>query len=241
MTSDPHTLAGAFALDALDAEERASYESHLAECADCEEEVLGFQETAARLGAAQEAAPPAHLRRAVLDAVSRTPQERPVVTDLSSARSWRRGWPARIMLAAAALALVVGAVGFGLSQRDQVDQMEARQAAMTEVLSAPDVEMVAAPVDGGGTVRVVQSADLGKAVMVVADLPRLGDDLDYQMWTESDGAMHSAGVLPRDEQGARGAHLMDDVTGVTAVAISVEPAGGSKEPTSAPIVTVVTS
>ncbi len=241
MTSDPHTLAGAYALDALEDEERSSYEAHLAECGDCAAEVSGFVATAARLGAAQETSPPPHLRRAVLEAVSRTPQERPVVTDISSARSWRRGWPARIILAAAALALVVGAVGFGLSQRDQADQLEAQQATMTEVLSAPDAQLVAAPVDGGGTVRVVQSAELGKAVMVVADLPRLADDQDYQMWTESGGTMHSAGVLPREEQGARGAHVMEDVTGVTAVAISVEPAGGSTEPTSPPIVTVSTS
>ena len=117
MTSDPHTLAGAYALDALEDEERSSYEAHLAECGDCAAEVSGFVATAARLGAAQETSPPPHLRRAVLEAVSRTPQERPVVTDISSARSWRRGWPARIILAAAALALVVGAVGWWWARR----------------------------------------------------------------------------------------------------------------------------
>lgn len=241
MTTDPHMLAGAYALDALDSDERASYEDHLAECTDCAEEVVGFRATAARLGDAEESEPPPRLRRAVLDAVARTPQDHPVVTDLSSARSWRRGWPARIMLAAAALALVVGAVGFGLAQRDRADRYEAQQSGITAVLSAPDAAMATAPVEGGGTVRVVQSAELGKAVMVVSDLPRLGDDRDYQMWTESDGTMHSAGVLPRDEHGSRGAHLMDDVSGVTAVAISVEPAGGSEEPTSDPIVTLKTS
>ncbi|MGH1562417.1 anti-sigma factor [Mumia sp. DW29H23] len=241
MTSDPHNLAGAYALDALDAEERTSYEAHLAECTDCAEEVRGFRETAARLGAAQETAPPSPLRRAVLDAAARTPQERPVVVELGGQRRPRPGWPVRLLLVAASLALVVGAAVFGLSQREEADRMEAQQAAITEVLSAPDAAMVSAPVDGGGTVRVVQSAEMGKAVMVVSELPRLDDDHDYQMWTQSGGAMHSAGVIPRDEQGSRGAHVMDDVTGVTAVAISVEPAGGSAEPTTDPIVLIETA
>ncbi|MBW9206495.1 anti-sigma factor [Mumia sp. zg.B53] len=241
MTTDPHNLAGAYALDALDTEEREAYEAHLSRCSDCAEEVGGFLVTAARLGAAEEVVAPPHLRQGVLDAIARTPQERPVVVELGGRRRRLKGWPTRVLVAAAALALVVGAAVFGVSQRDQADQIEAQQAAITEVLSAPDAAMVSAPVAGGGTVSVVQSADLAKAVMVVADLPKLADGYDYQMWTQSDGTMHSAGVLPRDEQGGRGAHVMEDVSGVTAVAISVEPAGGSKEPTADPIVLIDTA
>ncbi|MFC6149417.1 MULTISPECIES: anti-sigma factor [Mumia] len=239
MTSDPHNLSGAYALDALDAAERDAYESHLAECSDCAEEVRGFRATAARLGAAEETHVPEHLRRTVLDAVARTPQERPVVVDLASHPRTR--WATRALLVAASLALVVGAAVFGVTQRDRADDMAAQQEAITAVLSAPDAAMVSSPVEGGGTVRVLQSAELAKAVMVVSDLPKLAEDEDYQMWTQSDGAMHSAGVLPRDEQGSRGAHVMDDVTGVTAVAISIEPAGGSEEPTSDPIVLIETT
>ncbi|WP_370618803.1 anti-sigma factor [Mumia qirimensis] len=239
MTSDPHNLSGAYALDALDPTERDAYEAHLAECSDCAEEVHGFRATAARLGAAEEVLVPEHLRRAVLDAVARTPQERPVVVDLAGHPRARR--MTRALLVAAALALIVGSAVFGVTQRDRADESVAQQEAIAAVLAAPDAAMVSSPVEGGGTVRVVQSADLAKAVMVVSDLPRLDEDEDYQMWTQSDGTMHSAGVLPRDEQESRAAHVMDDVSGVTAVAISIEPAGGSEEPTSDPIVLIETA
>jgi anti-sigma-K factor RskA len=61
-----HALAGAYALDALDAAERARFERHLRGCAACLAEVRGFAATAASLGLAVAATPPPGLKGRVL-------------------------------------------------------------------------------------------------------------------------------------------------------------------------------
>ena len=62
----PHVLAGAYALDALDAAERARFERHLATCRTCPDEVRGFAATATELGLAAAVTPPPALKGRVL-------------------------------------------------------------------------------------------------------------------------------------------------------------------------------
>ena len=45
--SDIHALSGAYAVDALDDDERELFEQHLAVCPECRAEVRSFGETAA--------------------------------------------------------------------------------------------------------------------------------------------------------------------------------------------------
>ena len=68
MTLEPHTMVGAYALDALEDDEREAFEVHVDRCPECTDELAGFLETASRLGAATEGAPPAHLRGQILTA-----------------------------------------------------------------------------------------------------------------------------------------------------------------------------
>ena len=49
---EPHTLAGAYALDAIDGPDRARFERHLARCLACAAELRELREAAARLAAA---------------------------------------------------------------------------------------------------------------------------------------------------------------------------------------------
>ena len=55
---EPHTLAGAYAMDALDGRDRARVERLLARCQECAREVSGLHEATARLAAAAAAPPP---------------------------------------------------------------------------------------------------------------------------------------------------------------------------------------
>ncbi|GAA1371448.1 hypothetical protein GCM10009612_62570 [Streptomyces beijiangensis] len=78
MTSaDLHTLAGAFALDALDGDERAAFETHLRSCTGCESEVEEFRTTAGRLALAATITPPPALKQAVLRRIDTVRQEPP--------------------------------------------------------------------------------------------------------------------------------------------------------------------
>ena len=59
---EPHTLAGAYAMDALDGLDQARFERHLARCQECSREVTGLREATARLAVAAAALPPAALK-----------------------------------------------------------------------------------------------------------------------------------------------------------------------------------
>ena len=61
-----HSLAGPYALDALDAAERARFERHLRRCATCPAEVRGFAAVAASLGLAAATTPPPAVKGRVL-------------------------------------------------------------------------------------------------------------------------------------------------------------------------------
>ena len=71
MSPDLHHLSGAYAVDALDEAERASFEQHLAVCADCRAEVAELTATAHALGSLTEATPPPSLRSSVLSGIAR--------------------------------------------------------------------------------------------------------------------------------------------------------------------------
>ena len=57
-----HALSGAYAVDALDPEEKAQFEEHLGSCAACRAEVASLRETTALLAETAEADPPPALR-----------------------------------------------------------------------------------------------------------------------------------------------------------------------------------
>ncbi|HEY2442144.1 MAG TPA: anti-sigma factor [Streptosporangiaceae bacterium] len=83
---EPHTLSGAYALDALTGADLVRFERHLARCEQCEREIAGLRETAARLGAAAPADPPARLAEQVFAATARTRQLPPASRDRAAPR-----------------------------------------------------------------------------------------------------------------------------------------------------------
>jgi anti-sigma-K factor RskA len=66
MSADVHGLSGAYAVDALDEREREAFESHLAQCAECQAEVASLREAAVQLSHLTAATPPPALRDRVL-------------------------------------------------------------------------------------------------------------------------------------------------------------------------------
>src|SRR5215469_17316074 len=78
---DPHTLAGAYALDALSETDRAAFERHLSACDSCRHEASSLREAAGHLAEATAVAPPPRLREQVLAEAARTRQQPPPVTE----------------------------------------------------------------------------------------------------------------------------------------------------------------
>jgi anti-sigma-K factor RskA len=243
---EQHLLTGGYALDALPDDERADFEKHLARCASCAEEVKGLRETAARLAMATAVTPPPQMRARVLAAAPRTRQLPPLSRTQRARAGGRTGWrrisPSRAGLTAGVLALAA-AVAFllvtQLSTNSQLQQAQAANRQIAAVLAAPDARLQTVPVTAGGTVTAVMSPGQEEAVVTTADLPSLSGSLVYQLWVmTSSGAARSAGLLTITGTGSTTPMLADGVQPGDRLGITVEPAGGTAQPTTTPVVTV---
>ena len=68
---DAHDLTAAYALDALDADDREAYETHLGQCEQCRAELATLGEAATSLAwAVASPAPPSRLRERILSAAA---------------------------------------------------------------------------------------------------------------------------------------------------------------------------
>jgi anti-sigma-K factor RskA len=228
-------LTGAYALDALDDTERVRLSRHLRSCTECRAEVDAFRETAARLASATATPPPARLRASVLAEVARTRQLPP-----DSAVRARGRRPGPVLAAAAAALVVVGGAGLGASAWSwRQDAREAQQvvADVGRVLADPQRVVLDAPFGAGGEGRgtVVVAGD---EVVVLADgAPAPGQDRDYQMWFIAEGDIRPAGLMERTDDGRWWGHAAGIRSG-DAVGVTVEPDGGSEQPTSDPVMAV---
>lgn len=223
--SEIHALSGAYAVDALDEHERAQFERHLAECADCRAEVDSLRGAASSLAETTEVAPPAHLRAEVLSAI-KTVRPLPPLPRHDDGRHAGRGRRFRGLLVAAAAVAVVG-TGVMVTQ-----PWEDELSAFDQVVSASDVDKVSVPMDGAKA-TVYRSESLGRAVLATDDMPAPPDGKVYELWLQIDGEMVPAGLL--DAAGDQEFVLSGDASEATAAGITVEPDGGSPQPTTQPI------
>jgi anti-sigma-K factor RskA len=218
-----HDLTAAYALDALDADERSAYEAHLASCERCHEELRGFREVAGSLArAAGGPAPPPSLRARILDQAGR---ERPNVVPL------RRRLAVPAMSAAAAVAAVV-AVAFGLwaaSLNRDLDRAEGELA----VLSDPNARTF----DTGNGEASLVVTPAGEAVLVVRKLAPAPPGKDYEIWVVDDGSAAPAGLF--EEPGV--AVLTRRVAPGQQVAVTLERDGGVDASSETPLFSTSTS
>jgi anti-sigma-K factor RskA len=264
LRDDLHVLTGSYVLDAVSPDEREEFERHLQACPTCDAEVRGLRETAARLAMARAVAPPSRMERRVLAATYQTRQLPPLSGDrpgdlLRTARERRRtqaervsapgpaSWPRRVlapglaswprrMAVAAAAASVAAAAVLGVAQvsaKHQLDTARASGAAIARVVTASDARVETARSRQGGSMTVVVSARLREAVVSATGMGALPSGRVYQVWVMGPpGAPFSArsvGLL-QDTQ-----LLAHAVTPGDRIGITVEPAGGTSQPTTTPV------
>ncbi|WP_195210303.1 anti-sigma factor [Actinomarinicola tropica] len=229
MSDDLHHLAAAYALDALEPDERARFEAHLAGCPDCAADIDELRGTAGELAGATAVEPPPELRSRVLAAAATTPQEPRELARAGGGRATSGSRPL-VPLAAAAVLLLV-ALAAGLVARDAVVDRD-RATDLLAVLAAPDVELVTLESAGPpGAVRVAWSASTDGAVVIGSDLPDPGDDRVYELWSLGRDGPTSAGLLEPDTEGRLERRVALPVEPVDGWGITIEPAGGSPQPT----------
>jgi anti-sigma-K factor RskA len=239
---DLHGLSGVYALDALTGLELDQFEHHLHRCPPCENEVRGFRETATQLAQAVAASPPIALRERVLAAASVTRQLSPEVREMPRPRMRPAGgpWLPRLAVAVAAAA-VAAAVALGVVQsstQHQLSQAQAENRSVAAVLAAPDARLAVRRTSVGGLATVVASQSRHALIISTAGLPALSGGKVYELWFLAGQTARRAGLLPPPSAGRTAPLLASGLQPGDAVALTVEPAGGTSQPTTTPIVAV---
>jgi len=249
---EPHTLAGAYALDAIDGPDRARFERHLARCPACTAELRELREATARLAGAAAADPPADLIEHVVAAAARTRQLPPAAARPPARRPGRRerrtagtrragpGRPRRAaprwVAAGLAAAVLVGAAAVGLAAADHhLSSVRQGDHAIAVVLNAPDAVLLTARVTAGGKATVVMSRRDRALVFTTDRLPPLGAGRCYQLWLMGPAGDRPAGVLPAPDHGMTSPVIATGLAAGDRVALTAEPAGRSPGSAPAPI------
>lgn len=252
----PHTLAGAYAMDALDGRDAARFERHLSRCQECAGEVRGLREATASLAAAAARRPAGELKRRVLAETAGTRQLPPAhgrtvrparraarlagADGPSGERGRRMPVPPVLRLAlvvtviAVAAAATVWTVGWAGQHRVAGDQPE-----VAAVLTAPDAIMRGASVTTGGHAVVVMSRRERMLVFAATGLRGLPPSRCYELWLMGPGGARPAGLLPMPRRGMTGPAVASGLKPGDRLGLTVEPEGGSPHPTSAMIIDLV--
>jgi anti-sigma factor RsiW len=227
-----HELTAAYALDALDDREREAYEAHLASCEGCRGELAELADTAEALAYAPSGPPPPPaLRERLLESVR---GERGVVVPLRRYRLLRAAPFAAA--AAAAAAVVLGIWATSLSHRLHGER-DARRGDRQALAVLRDPNAIRTPLSGSAGTLVV--APSGRGILVVDRLPRAANGRTYEAWVIAPHNLPQRAGLFRG--GGAVVNLERRVPFGAKVAITVEPAAGSPQPTTRPVTSAVNS
>ena len=239
---DPGMLddVAVYALGSLPARDAERVRAHLATCPECRAELKALQPAVATLAASAEQSPSALLKARIMRSVradaqaTAAPAKKPVVV-----------WPAYLVAAACfVIALVSTLVNLSLvgqlrQAQTTVAQINSNSSGLARSLAEERTTLADImddnarrfPVNGGDVIRVHD-----KLYIAMHDVPALPHGKVYQAWTLPKGSkvmVPSVTFVP-DHHGVAVISLPVDARQMAAVAVSVEPDGGSKQPTSKP-------
>jgi anti-sigma-K factor RskA len=237
-------LKDVYVLGALPEEERLEFEQYLVAHPELQAEVEELSTIAGLLAfSPQEQEPSSELRRRIMDTVEAEavhPAE--VVQPRASRRSWLAGlWeavgPRDLALAGAAM-LVIGLFSWSMLLQGEVQDLQGRvqslQSQPQDQTQGP--QMIA--LGGAGTEQGVRAELVtlkdDRAVLVVENMPPAPEGKTYQIWVIKGDTPQPSGLFePKGDSIA--AVVESPVEGADAVAVTVEPEGGSKKPTTDPM------
>ena len=228
--TDIHQLAAAYALDAVDERERAEFEAHYPTCAICRPEVAGFRETLSKVAASVAVEPPPSLKSNVMAGIGTTRQLSPLLPDsadeLATRRSNRQRTVRVLSIAAAVIALAVGAYAVGRQAGNNTDYADEAAA----VFAKPDTSTTTLTGTESGSFKIVWSPSSNKAVVMGDGLPDPGPGRAYELWLIDGSGPHAVRLL--DKAADREVRRVVTVDGQAAQwAVTVEPDGGVDKPT----------
>ncbi|HVD44293.1 MAG TPA: anti-sigma factor [Rubrobacter sp.] len=227
-------LKDAYVLGALPEEERLEFEQYLVAHPDLQEEVEALGTVAGLLAfSPQEQEPPPELRRRIMATVKAES-----VHPHTSRRSWLAGlWEAvgikDLALAAAAM-LVIGLFSWSMLLQGEVRELQGRVQSLQSQPQGPQVIALGGVGTKQGARAELVTLEGDRAVLVAENMPPVPEGKTYQIWVIKGDTPQPSGLFePRGDSIA--AVVENPVEGADTVAVTVEPEGGSKKPTTDPM------
>ena len=232
-------LIPAYALEALDPDEKRQVEALLKTDSEARDLLAEYQDITTNLILATPAKrAPAHLQD---DLRKRLAANRPAaVLPSVSQRPTRRRisiW-VPLLAAAAIITIVFGAIAY--LNRNPAERL------YNQIKAMPGYKIMPIPGADGTTPigEMIASPDGSQAVMRMTRLPALQSDRTFQLWLIDDSGAHSGGLFPFTQPDSTYyvvVPLAKNVLDYKAFGVSVEPTGGSPSPSTTPIVVISTA
>ncbi len=227
-------LKDAFVLGALPDEERREFEEYLTSHPERQAEIEELSTVAGLLALSpEEHEPPQELRRRIMDAVG---------AEAAPPRERRRSVFARIgellsvrnLALGAAAVLVIGLFSWSMLLRGEIQDLQGRVQSLQEQPQEPQmVELEGTGTEQGARAEVV-TLEGDRAVLVVEDMPPVPEGKTYQIWVIEDDAPKPGGLF-EPGAGSVAALVEHPVGGGDVIAVTIEPEGGSPQPTTEPM------
>jgi anti-sigma-K factor RskA len=220
-------LKDAFVLGALPEEERRGFEEYLASHPERQAEIDELGAVAGLLALSpQEQEPPPELRRTIMAAVEAEAERPERGSGLAKMRTFLG--PRSLALGAAAL-LVIGLFSWNMLLRAQIQDLQSQ---------TRDGRLVA--LEGSGAARQarveVMILDNDRAVLMAEDMPPVPEDRTFQIWVIENDVPKPGGHFETGEEWVA-TSIQIPLGGADIIAITVEPEGGSPQPTTDPMLT----
>jgi anti-sigma-K factor RskA len=219
---DMKSLIAPYALGAVSPDEERAIRAHLPSCDECSAEAAVFADTAGRLAlSANPVALPEGFSERVLTLVAQPAPE-------AARHGRRRRTMPALVGASVAFAVVAALLGYLFldARRDLITEQ-----AVTAALLRDDGLRVA----GDGAVGAVVPAE-GGSVFVAEGLADVPDGRTYQLWLIEGETPVPAGTFETED--GRAVHKTGrSLEGFSGAAVTIEPEGGSPEPTTDPVLT----
>ncbi len=228
-------LKGAFVLGALPEGERRELEEYLAAHPERQAEIDELSTVVGLLALSpQEQEPPPELRRSIMgvvEAEAERPRAEPRESGLARIREFLG---ARTLALGAAALLVIGLFSWNMLLQGEVQDLQGRVQSLQNQPQKPQmVELGGAGTEQGARAELVALGG-DRAVLVAEDMPPVPEGKTYQIWVIENDVPQPSGLFEPSE-GSVAAVVEHPLDNADAVAVTVEPKGGSPEPTSDPM------
>ena len=222
-------LKDAYVLDALPDEERQSFEEYLAAHPERQAEIDELGAIAGLLAfSPHEQEPSQELRRRVMDVV-----EAEAAPRQTRRRSWFAGLGdylgARGLALGTAAVLVIGLLSWNVLLQNQVQDLRGE----VKDAQVQTIELQGSWAEQGAHAEVA-SINKNRVILVAEDMPSVPDNKTCQIWVIHEDEPKPGGLFQPDADMTATA-ITTPIKKADVIAVTVEPAGGSKKPTSDPV------